>query len=89
MIAATSRAAYQPETRAPQERAVLEYIVTHPGCTREEVAQGLNIKESSVCGRVDALKKAGIVKLHGQKFTSTGSIGKCLYAVAQQEEIDT
>lgn len=87
MIAATSIAAYQPETRAPQERAVLEYIVTHQGCTREEVAQALGIKESAVCGRVNALKRSGAVSIHGTKFTSTGKRGECLYAQGKQEEL--
>jgi Mn-dependent DtxR family transcriptional regulator len=89
-IARTSLEAHQPETRGKQEAEVLACIRRNSGMlgiTREELSRCMKIKESSVCGRVNALIKAGLIEEHGHRFTSTGRHAAILRAVPQQQEI--
>jgi predicted transcriptional regulator len=89
MIARTSLEAYRPETRGKQEAEVLQKIRLYPvlGITREELSSALQMKESSVCGRVNSLIKQGLVYERGHRFTSTGRHAAILWAVPQQQEI--
>jgi len=87
MIATTSLAAHQPDTRAPQERAVLEYIRENSGCTREQIADDTHIRLSAVCGRVNALLKCGAIYQHGKRFTEGHRHAYCLWAHPEQQEL--
>lgn len=44
---------------------VLGYIRLNPDCSRRQIAQGLNIRVSSVCGLVNNLYKMNLVRVSG------------------------
>jgi DNA-binding Lrp family transcriptional regulator len=45
-----------------KERIVYEALVKHGRMTREQIAAKTGMKEGSVCGRIDGLKKKGLVR---------------------------
>ena len=89
-VSKTSLDAHDSKSRGRQEAAVLGYIqgAGIMGYTREEIARWTGLKESSVCGRVNALIKQGLVYEAGHRFTSTGRHAAILRAVPEQQEIE-
>lgn len=81
----TSRAAAlaaQP-TASSKRLIVLAYIREHGGATIDEIAVGADLLTQSVCGRVDELRKLGLIRDSGKtRLTRNGRAASVLEATA-------
>jgi DNA-binding MarR family transcriptional regulator len=76
------RAADSMVDHAPTQQArVLDFIRASNGVTRDEIAEGLNIKIQAVCPRVAALLKANLIHGRGERKTQSGRMAEVLEAV--------
>lgn len=78
-VASTSVAAFQETAgaRVTEKERIVAYIDKHPGCSREEIAEGTELKLQSVTGNVTHLLRGGQIKEEGVKLNETGrKVGK-------------
>lgn len=57
-----------------RRREVFDFIAAHPGCTDEQIADGMGLDGSSVRPRRQELEKAGLITEDGHGTTRAGNL---------------
>lgn len=74
-------AASMAEHAESQEAKVLAFIRNSQGVTREQIAVGLGLRLQSVCARVSALLKRGLIHPCGERIGESGRAAEVLGGV--------